>query len=795
MSDTILGGDFTVYYRAENNQRRIQYSGAGTKYTVRQLYSALQDLFDELNQMDDQVPMTAQTPTEFTLINNWFIDQTSTEYLYGGAITTSGWASNEVVRVEYTESVALVAGDIGKTIVAGADSGTILDYNATGATKYLWIRPDDPGTDLFASAQAFTITGGTGTGSVVVSTNLTGEQLWANTYTIGSIADNALTYVSQSGTLLTAAKATTDYWDPGHIDILILVKEMGTEIDDGEVTFLQRRGQSLYDNFIVDLSLGGRNPIPLATSDDNLNDAGFRQMVLTTVTTGFEVGDVITDDSDGTITGIVTSVTGTIPNQTIQYYLTGDPLNDFTAGTGAFTGSPSTATATAVAPTNVNGAGAAAAAMTITHTGITRDLNNGNGTRPYSIEIDCNGQALSLVYQHLKYITRRGETSTTKTDGIEGQQYIGSDRQVEYNTQAGGNWSEGNVVYLFDVSSVLVAQGTIVADHDDGATGDVILRNTRYFTTGTITKMGDNVVFGSSTVTANVSTVRTINAVKPSPFGTFAGGTLFGAPGVWLTNYAADQSFQLTDDNGVAQLPPNTVSVAVTNTRAGDRIGVFRISAGVIVKNDYTATAQSAGATTIVAASSISNEAPASGVVRVVDTGNDYEYRLRYASFSGTTFTLDVDSGTATGGSQTSLVDSGQNFLTTVKKGDLIYNSTEGTYGFVVSVDSDTTLTMTNQGSVNPVTDWNGDAYSTNTLPVAITGADTLYVPFLDIYETTGTDGVPGNEFSSIIYTAPIDVIARVRQAGAILPFELTTQIGSNGVSVSTIRSPDTIYQ
>jgi hypothetical protein len=38
-------------------------------------------------------------------------------------------------------------------------------------------------------------------------------------------------------------------------------------------------------------------------------------------------------------------------------------------------------------------------------------------------------------------------------------------------------------------------------------------------------------------------------------------------------------------------------------------------------------------------------------------------------------------------------------------------------------------------------------------------------------------------------------VIARVRQAGAILPFELTTQIGSNGVSVSTIRSPDTIYQ
>ena len=38
-------------------------------YTVNELYSYLQDVFDEPEQMDDPVPMTAQTPTQYTMIN------------------------------------------------------------------------------------------------------------------------------------------------------------------------------------------------------------------------------------------------------------------------------------------------------------------------------------------------------------------------------------------------------------------------------------------------------------------------------------------------------------------------------------------------------------------------------------------------------------------------------------------------------------------------------------------------------------------------------------------------------
>jgi hypothetical protein len=57
MSDTILGGDFTVYYLSDNNRKQIKWTGSATgTRTANELYSALQDLFDELGQIDDGTP-------------------------------------------------------------------------------------------------------------------------------------------------------------------------------------------------------------------------------------------------------------------------------------------------------------------------------------------------------------------------------------------------------------------------------------------------------------------------------------------------------------------------------------------------------------------------------------------------------------------------------------------------------------------------------------------------------------------------------------------------------------------
>ena len=67
---------------------------------------------------------------------------------------------------------------------------------------------------------------------------------------------------------------------------------------------------------------------------------------------------------------------------------------------------------------------------------------------------------------------------------------------------------------------------------------------------------------------------------KQAPFGTFAGGKLFGARGVWLENYDANdaKNFQLIDSAGVTQVPPNVVPVRVTSVVAGDRVAVFQLS-------------------------------------------------------------------------------------------------------------------------------------------------------------------------------------------------------------------------
>jgi len=109
-----------------------------------------------------------------------------------------------------------------------------------------------------------------------------------------------------------------------------------------------------------------RNTIVPAKGYEQLNERNFkkhkttitnngieRQMILTTASALFIVGETITDDSDSTISGIVTQVTGTAPNITLQYYLTGTSANEFDGTTGSFTGDISGATATAVNATNI----------------------------------------------------------------------------------------------------------------------------------------------------------------------------------------------------------------------------------------------------------------------------------------------------------------------------------------------------------------------------------------------------------------------------------------------------------
>ncbi|KKP72465.1 MAG: hypothetical protein UR68_C0015G0026 [Candidatus Roizmanbacteria bacterium GW2011_GWA2_35_19] len=815
MSDTILSGDFTVYYSAENRQKRIVWTGSATgTRTVNQLYSALQDLFDELTQLDDGVPMSAQTPTEYTIgivdpgdKDPWFIDRTTVEHLTGGALKTASWDrvqdSNVGIVKVVCNNTSIVSGDIGMDIsIDAGDAGTLLDVKGTGAGSELWIRPDtyavgnswDSGTTITCNAHTATFT----------SVTSAGESLWANIYTLGTIESNTHIYIQQNPTatspLLVAYKGTSDWWEDGHIDILVNVKELGTETDEGWIYVFARQYSKTYSYYSVDLTNGGRNPIPLQTGNDLDNQTGFRETDMATSSGTFVDGEVFDDDATGLKKAVVTSWNET--TKVLQYYLIGDPISDFSNG-DAITGVTSLATGTVVTPTDI-GPAALSPVPTVTFGGLTTggsyDIDEDGTAENYSIVLDCisaTNHRVTTMYEWTKYLTRRGNSAdiVNGTPVQQGQFYVGSEYRIRYSgSVTGGTIDDGDKV----TQETSGAIGYVVNHNTTDKI--IVLRNTRgtfatHATTHTLSTVGGG--GGSVEVDTEASAIAPITA---APFGTFAGGKFFLAPGVVLANFHSLDlnNFQLVDDNGTVRVAPTKVYVTVNNVLTDDKIAVFRLtgSSGDIEKNYYSCTAQSAEATTVVVGETIRVDEPGKttgGILRIVDNNADptltKEYRLRFSSWLTSTFTLASATLTPEAGTNTTtVVDTGAFTAALCKVGDLIYNVTLDAYSYVVSRDSDDQVTI----SPAIASQTNTDTIKKNVLPAAVTTADDVYVPFIDVKALSD-----GSEQVQVVYSATVYTRVRARRSGAlsnrILPFEQDSTIGTSGMTVSVIRTPDTI--
>lgn len=172
--------DWTVNYTAKT----ITHTSGTTVYTVNSWYSWLMDLFDELSQMDDPVPVSAQTPTAYSFINGWTFGTPTTDiqFLNGGAITDTS---------------------------------------------------DDT--------------------------------VWVNVYTDGTIVAGSNVYIEQNGAVLTS------FWPAGHVDILVMVKNAGTFIDGGNLTFYIRESGDLYAHTEI-TAQDGRKVAFLQTENDRNDD-------------------------------------------------------------------------------------------------------------------------------------------------------------------------------------------------------------------------------------------------------------------------------------------------------------------------------------------------------------------------------------------------------------------------------------------------------------------------------------------------------------------------------------------
>jgi hypothetical protein len=271
MADTILSGDFTINYLDDNRQKRISWTGSAGFYTMNELYSALLDQFDEAIQMDDGIPMSAQTPVEYTIgkidsgdADPWYISFEALEHLKGGALRTTGWArtgSNTGIVVVPVTSNTILTTDIGYDVYGvTTGSGTLLEVLEAGATDYLVIRPEGTaaGYGFTSNGQRIICHGHDADQSG--DSHLTGDMIWANLYSIGTIETDTHIYLYQGaiGTdnrsrVYSLYDSTQDWWGDGHIDICVPIKDHTTAgfptIDGAYISVFARKYTTLYDNF------------------------------------------------------------------------------------------------------------------------------------------------------------------------------------------------------------------------------------------------------------------------------------------------------------------------------------------------------------------------------------------------------------------------------------------------------------------------------------------------------------------------------------------------------------------
>lgn len=850
MADTILTGDITVNYSDDNRWKSLNWSGSATQtYPLNTVYSALQDLFDETGQMDDGTVMSAETPTEYTIgiidsgdTDPWYVTYELMEHIAGtstlraGALRTSSWTratgTNIGIVVVPVTANTFASGDIGNLVehAGDGDDGTLLDIIDTAGTDYLVIRPDTSaaGDDWDSASGTIQVEGGGGNSATQDAASVSGEQIWANFYSIGTIEDDTHIYFYQGLTsdttrarVVSITDSTQDWWSDGHIDVCIFTKDYTTDtnpiIDGGYLKAFARKGSTYYSTFEASSSTtsGGSNPVPINTSADLDNPTGYKSITLTGGSGNWNVGDEIQDAQATPARAIITQVENPGATATLHYYLIDDPQNDITTsdaitnqddtGTGTEDGSGSTAEGPALATWFTDAGGSAAPSVSFTHT--TADIDDDSTNENYGIVIDCNNNTLSYVYEWLKYITRNGETTTY--DGIEGEQYVGGEAYLAWTGSVTGTIAEGADV----TQETSGATGTIVSYFDSGGSGGyVLLRDVRgtFATHATTETLTDN----DNSGTVEIDSVATNFAPNAqSPFGSFpGGGTFFGARGVLLTDYNStdENNFSLVDVAGGTYARPQAYSITVTNlvgtndesVITDDRVTVFRLdgSGGSIDKLEYSAAGgETAGAATLVVDAAITTDTPGKttgGVLRIRDADdNNQNYRIRYSSWATSTFTLaNFASFVTTATTNTTQVTYATGGFSggVVLRGDLVYNSDRTASSYVASVDSDTQLTI--YPAIASQT--TGDNVEINCIPVAtVNTLDDVFIPLIDQYATASSTSVSIIYVSTIYYRARVRNVAATDPDGPIKPFEVDSSLAGANSSVQTVRTIDTIYQ
>lgn len=836
---TILNGDIGVYYLS-NNRTKMMYwiGGTNDNYTMNELYSAMANLLDEETTIDDGSAFSAETPVEYTTgiidagdNDPWYITFDLMEHITSGALRTASWArvqdnNTGVVMVEVASaSNSIVDGDRGEDIGhTDGDAGTLLEVISDGgASDYLFIRPDSSAIGNSFDNTTGTLTCNAHTATSITTAAITGDMIWANIYSIGTIESSVHLYVYQgeretidySERVYSVNSTTLDYWGQGHIDFVVPINDWRSSgfpaIDNGYLRVFARKGGDLYSSFEVANSTtsGGRNPVPLQTAVDLDQGHGTRKIATGSWTGTFVDGEIIEGGTSGG-RGIIDLTNSTTDSEIVYFPIAEDTIGG--ALTAMQSGDVITSQGTGSGSATASGGPAVdgpADSTWYTNSGTPPDLVIGNTTADidnngtdeyYGVTIDCNQNPLSEVYQWAKWICQY-----TQGDGDMVEQAFTDDlSQVDIY----GEEYEGATAYFsYSAISGTIAEGESVTQQTSGATGVIIshdtsnqvvlLRSTRgtFDSSNQIDADDDSDYFtpdGAGNFAAKVA----------APLGTFAGGTYFGARGVLLSDYlAADEnSFILTDIPGATRERPTTIVIEVTNlegtdetTTTDDIVGVYQLtgSGGDINKTEMACDGGEAIGDATLAVDAIATQVPSAGRIVLVDNSDgNKEYVLRYSSYdSGTdVFTLaNIDLTGITGATTTTLTETGA--FTNAKRGDLVLNKTRSNaVSYILSVDSNDSVTI--DPAIAGQT--NGDNVEINAIPIVTTSSDKAFAAIMHRYAANTEEQV------SIIYPgSTVYFRVKVRNTRSsvkkIKPYSSDGSTSGTDQSIPVVRTEDTI--
>lgn len=270
------------------------------------------------------------------------------------------------------------------------------------------------------------------------------------------------------------------------------------------------------------------------------------------------------------------------------------------------------------------------------------DVNNDATPEYYYSEWDKSTYTINQFYERIKWLTRRGSSSTLY--GKTGNLVRGITHELDMTTPRSGSFNATELISWPTGTGIMFAINSVAAS----------------------TKMWIQVLTGIAPVTGSLITGATSNATGTttgSPIertlsfplcGASTGSALIGSYGFGVEKVdltANDKVFDLTNTQRIA---PNYVTFTVGGLVEGDRVLVGPADGAVLDEDQFTidATYNGAAVTEIDVTPDIPSDTPATGTIRIKCDSGIWK-RIEYSSYTGDTFTItstDFSSDNATSG-------------------------------------------------------------------------------------------------------------------------------------------------